>query len=240
MEDQVLTVIKNVSLTDNVNEMVLKTKKQLIDKPGQFMEIKLEQFFLRRPISICDVSDSTYTIIYKVVGKGTEVMSQLETGSKLNCLVPLGNGFDTTCMKEDVVLVGGGVGVPPLYYLAKQLIQEGKKPKVILGFNTKDEIFYEQQFKDLGLEVYVTTVDGTYGTKGFVTSLLKGTDTVATCGPLPMLKAIKNVVKDGQYSLEARMGCGFGACMGCSIETSHGSRRVCKDGPIFKQEELLW
>lgn len=233
----------NKKLTDSIFEMVLIGDTNSITAPGQFINIKLDGFYLRRPISICDYDDNTITIIYKVVGEGTEVMSKINAGEKLDVLCGLGNGFDTSKSLDKPVLIGGGVGVPPMYNLCKKLIKEGKSVTVILGFNKKEEIFYEDEFKMLGADVKVTTVDGSYGIKGFVTDALKDTDYsyFFTCGPMPMFKAIEaTAVTSGQYSFEERMGCGFGACMGCSCKTKYGNKRICKDGPVLTREEIIW
>ena len=233
----------NKKLTDSIFEMVLEGDTSSITAPGQFINIKLDGFYLRRPISICDYNDTTITIIYKVVGEGTEVMSKLNAGTELDVLCGLGNGFDTSKSMDKPVLIGGGVGVPPMYNLCKKLIAEGKKVTVILGFNKKDEIFYEDEFKKLGADVKVTTVDGSYGIKGFVTDALKDIDYsyFYTCGPMPMFKAIESTATtSGQYSFEERMGCGFGACMGCSCKTKYGNKRICKDGPVLVREEIIW
>lgn len=233
----------NKQLTDSIFEMVLIGDTSSITAPGQFINIKLDGFYLRRPISICDYDDTTITIIYKVVGDGTEVMSKMNSGEKLDVLCGLGNGFDTSKSMDKPVLIGGGVGVPPMYNLCKKLIAEGKSITVILGFNKKEEIFYENEFKQLGVDVKVTTVDGSYGIKGFVTDALKDTDYsyFYTCGPMPMFKAIETTATtSGQYSFEERMGCGFGACMGCSCKTKYGNKRICKDGPVLVREEIIW
>lgn len=233
----------NKQLTDSIFEMVLMGDTSSITAPGQFINIKLDGFYLRRPISICDYDDKSITIIYKVVGEGTEVMSKMNSGEKLDVLCGLGNGFDTSKSLDKPVLIGGGVGLPPMYNLCKKLIAEGKRVTVILGFNKKDEIFYQDNFKKLGADVKVTTVDGSYGIKGFVTDALKETDYsyFYTCGPMPMFKAIENTATtSGQYSFEERMGCGFGACMGCSCKTKYGNKRICKDGPVLTREEIIW
>ncbi len=233
----------NVKLTESIYEMVLEGDTSSITAPGQFINIKLDGFYLRRPISICDYDDTTITIIYKVVGDGTEVMSKMNAGEKLDVLCGLGNGFDTSKSLDKPVLIGGGVGVPPMYNLCKKLIADGKKVSVILGFNKKEEIFYEDEFKKLGADVKVTTVDGSYGVKGFVTDALKDTEYTYfyTCGPMPMFKAIEaTATTSGQYSFEERMGCGFGACMGCSCKTKYGNKRICKDGPVLTREEIIW
>ena len=242
MKQSIFEIRSNTRLTDSVYKMVLVGDTSAITNCGQFVNIQLEGQFLRRPISVCDYDGETLTIIYKVVGKGTEIMSAMDDGTQLDILTGLGNGYDLTLSGEKPVLLGGGVGVPPMYNLAKKLIAEGKEVKVILGFNTASEIFYEEEFKALGCDVTVTTVDGSYGTKGFVTDALPEHYTYFyTCGPEPMLKAVYRASKtSGQMSFEERMGCGFGACMGCSCKTLTGNKRICKDGPVMKKEEILW
>lgn len=242
MKKSVFTILENTALNKNVYKMVLLGDVSDITSPGQFVNIQLDGLYLRRPISVCDYDDSTLTIIYKVVGRGTENMSKLEKGTELDILTGLGNGYDMSISGNKPVLLGGGVGVPPLYNLAKKLIEQGKKVTVILGFNTEDEVFYEKEFIALGADVTVTTVDGSYGKKGFVTDALPENYTYFyTCGPEPMLKAVyKTTVTSGQMSFEERMGCGFGACMGCSCKTLTGYKRICKDGPVMKKEEILW
>ena len=242
MKQGFLTIAENIPLTDSVYKMRLVGDVSAITAPGQFINIKLDGLFLRRPISVCDVSEDSVTILYKVVGTGTEQMSQMKEGV-LDVLTGLGNGYDTSLSGGKPLLLGGGVGVPPLYLLAKKLIAEGKSVTVILGFNTKDEIFYEEEFKALGAKVYVTTVDGSYGIRGFVTDAMKDLEYsyFYTCGPEPMLKAIFNASQtSGQLSFEERMGCGFGACMGCSCKTITGYKRICKEGPVLRKEEILW
>ena len=242
MKQGLFEIISNRPLTENVYEMMLSGDVSAITAPGQFVNIQLDGLYLRRPISVCDVSGTTLTIIYKVVGKGTEQLSKMEEGT-LDILTGLGNGYDLTDAGERPVLLGGGVGVPPMYLLAKQLLRQGKQVRVILGFNTANEIFYEEQFRALGAEVTVTTVDGSYGVKGFVTDALKELDYTYfyTCGPEPMLKAVyKTSVTSGQMSFEKRMGCGFGACMGCSCKTLTGYKRICKEGPVMRKEEITW
>ncbi len=238
------TVRSNKQIANLVYEMVLEGDTSYITKPGQFINIEIDKFYLRRPISICTYDESTITIIYKVVGEGTEVLSNLKEGTILDILTGLGNGFDTRRSKERPLLIGGGVGTPPMYGLCKALIKEGKKPVVVLGFNSKSDVFYEKEFKDLGVEVYISTVDGSYGTKGFVTDIIRtlnGYDFYYTCGPMNMLKAVYELIEtSGELSLEERMGCGIGACMGCTINTKNGPRRVCYNGPVFKKEELVW
>ena len=243
MKQSVYKIIENSPLTSTVFKMVLEGDVSDIKNSGEFINIKLEGKYLRRPISVCDVDATTVTIVYKVVGSGTEQMSKMPVGTELDILVGLGNGYDLSLSGDAPLLLGGGVGVPPLYNLAKRLIALGKKVNVVLGFNTKEEIFYEDEFKALGANVYVTTADGTYGIKGFVTDAMKDIDYTYfyTCGPEPMLKAIyKASTTSGQMSFEERMGCGFGACMGCSCKTLTGYKRICKDGPVMKKEEILW
>lgn len=243
MKQSIFEIISNTALTDSVYEMVLQGDTSAITAPGQFVNIQLDGMFLRRPISVCDYDARTLTLVYKALGKGTEAMSKMAPGQQLDILTGLGNGYDLTLSGDHPVLLGGGVGVPPMYNLAKKLLAEGKKVSVILGFNTKSEIFYEEEFKKLGCEVTVTTVDGSYGVKGFVTTALDEMDYsyFYTCGPEPMLKAIyKASTTSGQMSFEERMGCGFGACMGCSCKTLTGNKRICKEGPVMKKEDILW
>lgn len=242
MKQVLLTVKENISLTENVFKMVLTGDCSAITSPGQFVNIKIDGLFLRRPISVCDCEGDTLTIIYKSVGKGTEIMSRMSEGTALDVLTGLGNGYDLDICGEAPLLLGGGVGVPPMYMLAKELIKRDKKVSVILGFNTKDEVFYENEFKALGCDVIVTTVDGSYGKKGFVTDAMpESYSHFCCCGPEPMLKAVYKVSEtSGQFSFEERMGCGFGACMGCSCKTITGYKRICKDGPVLKKEEILW
>ena len=242
MKQSIFEIISNEALTDSVYKMILAGDTSDITNCGQFVNIQLDGMYLRRPISVCDYDDKTLTIVYKVVGKGTEVMSAMTAGTKLDILTGLGNGYDLTLAGDKPVLLGGGVGVPPMYNLAKKLRAAGKEVKVILGFNVKSEIFYEEEFKALGCDVTVTTVDGSYGMKGFVTNALPEDYTYFyTCGPEPMLKAVYRASKtSGQMSFEERMGCGFGACMGCSCKTLTGYKRICKDGPVMMKEEILW
>ncbi len=242
MKQGLFEIIENKPLTDNVYKMTLKGDVSAITAPGQFVNILLDGLYLRRPISVCDLGENTLTIVYKAVGKGTKQMAAMQSGT-LDILTGLGNGYDLSVSGEEPVLLGGGVGVPPMYLLAKRLLEQGKKVQVILGFNTKSEVFYENEFKALGAEVTVTTVDGSYGTKGFVTDALENMDYshFYTCGPEPMLKAVYRASKtSGQMSFEKRMGCGFGACMGCSCKTLTGNKRICKEGPVMRKEEILW
>ena len=243
MNQRILKVCENTPLTENVFKMVLSGDVSEVTRPGQFINIKLDGFYLRRPISVCDKGEDTLTIIYKVVGEGTEYMATLKEGAELDVLIGLGNGFDVNASGDTALLLGGGVGVPPLYMLCKKLIEAGKKVTVCLGFNTKSEVFYEDEFKALGADVRVATVDGTFGTKGFVTNLFDDVDYsyYYTCGPEPMLKAVYSTcTSDGELSFEERMGCGFGACMCCSCKTVTGYKRICKEGPVMKKEEILW
>lgn len=241
----IYSILSNEPLTRDVYRMVLEGDSQWITRPGQFVNIELEGFYLRRPISISDWSENTITIIYKVVGRGTQVMSQMGVGVKLDILTGLGNGFNPDAECQKPLLVGGGVGVPPLYRLAKDLIAKGRKVSVVLGFNKADEVFYADEFKALGADVYVSTADGSMGVKGFVTDAIREAnidfDYFYSCGPLPMLKALCGCCEqDGELSFEERMGCGFGACMGCSCKTLTGNKRICKEGPVMKREEIIW
>jgi len=242
MKQSIFEIIENRPLTDSVMLMRLRGDTSDITAPGQFVNIKLSGLFLRRPISVCDCQGDILTIIYKVVGKGTEVMRDMKEG-ELDILTGLGNGYDMTVCGDSVLVIGGGVGVPPMYMLARLLREKGKRVTAILGFNTKDEIFYEEEFKALGCDTIVATADGSYGVKGFVTDAMKDLsyDYFYTCGPEPMLKAVYNATAvSGQFSFEERMGCGFGACMGCSCKTLYGNKRICKDGPVLVKEEIIW
>ena len=243
MTQGLFTILDNKPLTATVYRMVLAGDTSAITKPGQFVNIKIEGQYLRRPISVSDWEDGVLTLIYKVVGVGTEKMAAMTAGQQLDLLAGLGNGYDTAKSGDAPLLLGGGVGVPPMYGLAKQLIKEGKKVTVVLGFNTKDEIFCEEEFKALGATVVVATADGSYGEKGFVTDVMKklAYSYFYTCGPMPMFRAIEaTAVTGGQFSFEERMGCGFGACMGCSCETKYGNKRICRDGPVLEREEIVW
>jgi dihydroorotate dehydrogenase electron transfer subunit len=243
MQDIIFTIKSQRKIAKDVYEMVLAGNTSAITASGQFVNIKIDGFYLRRPISVCDYDENTLTLVYKTIGKGTAEMAKYEVGKNLKILVGLGNGYDLSLSGDKPLLLGGGVGVPPMFNLCKKLISEGKKPTVILGFNTKEEIFYEDEFKKLGATVLVTTVDGSYGIKGFVTDAMKELDYsyFYTCGPEPMLKAVYNQSKtSGQFSFEERMGCGFGACMGCSCKTKYGNKRICKDGPVLVKEEIIW
>ncbi|MBR5515947.1 MAG: dihydroorotate dehydrogenase electron transfer subunit [Clostridia bacterium] len=243
MKQGIYTIIENKPLTSDIFLMRLQGDTSPLTNPGQFINIAIEGMFLRRPISVCDYNEKEITIIYKVVGKGTEAMSKMAAGKNLDVLCGLGNGFNTERAGEKPVVVGGGVGVPPMYGVAKALIEKGKKVTAILGFNTEKEIFYKEEFEALGCDVKITTVDGSVGIKGFVTNALSQTEYTdyCACGPEPMLKALYNATdKPGQLSFEERMGCGFGACMGCSCKTVYGNKRICKEGPVLVSEEILW
>lgn len=242
MNQGIFEVLSNWALTANIFEMALRGDTSAITRPGQFVNIRLDGFYLRRPISVCDLNGDVLTIVYKVVGHGTDAMSKLALDTRLDLLTGLGNGYDLSRCGDLPLLIGGGAGVPPMYWLARQLIAADKRVSVILGFNTKDEIFYEEKFRALGARVTVTTVDGSYGAKGFVTDAMPDAYSYTfACGPEPMLRAVWNASKtSGQYSFEERMGCGFGACMGCSCRTKYDSKRVCKDGPVLTKEEILW
>ena len=241
MKQTTLTVVENARLADGIYRLRLAGDTSAITAPGQFVNLKLSGFFLRRPISVCDWSDGELTLIYKVLGHGTEAMTGMAPGTELDVLTGLGNGYDISKSTKPL-LIGGGVGVPPMYFLAKKLIESGQRPCVVLGFNTKDEVFYENEFKALGIDVFVATVDGSYGVKGFVTDAFPDDyDYFYTCGPLPMFKAVYDKTQcSGQFSFEERMGCGFGACMGCSCKTKYGNKRICKDGPVLVKEEIIW
>ena len=242
MKQEILTITENVPVTNCVYRMRLEGAGLETQNPGGFVNIRLDGLFLRRPISVYDSEPGSLTILYKVVGKGTEQMAAMKPGETLDVLTGLGNGYDLSKSGETPVLLGGGVGVPPLYLLAKKLIAEGKKPQAVLGFNTAAEVFGEEEFKALGCGVTVTTADGSYGVKGFVTDALpEEYSYFYTCGPEPMLRAVYRATKtSGQLSFEERMGCGFGACMGCSCKTITGYKRICREGPVLEKEEILW
>lgn len=244
MKKSVFTIESNKCLVKDVYKLVLLGDTDGITAAGQFVNLELEGFYLRRPISVCDLDAGVLTLIYKVVGKGTEYMSKMKAGETLDLLTGLGNGYDLSKCETSPLLIGGGAGVPPMYLLAKRLIAQGKHPTAILGFNTKTEVFYEKDFKALGIDVFVTTADGSHGIQGFVTdamSQLHGYDYTYSCGPEPMLKAVYSASDaDGQFSFEKRMGCGFGACMGCTCETKYGLKRICKEGPVLEKGEIIW
>ena len=243
MKQGIFEITENTKIAKDVFKMRLAGDTSGITGAGQFVNIKIDGFFLRRPISVCDFNENELLIIYKVVGKGTDRMSGLEAGQKLDLLTGLGNGYDLTVKTDKPVLIGGGGGVPPLYKLAKELKKQGKKVSVILGFNSKEEIFFEKEFKEIADRVLVCTADGTYGVKGFVTDALCDVDYdyFFTCGPEPMFRALEKTVKtSGQFSFEQRMGCGFGACMGCTCKTLTGNKRICREGPVLFREEIIW
>lgn len=243
MKQVLMTVKENIKLVPDVYKMMLSGDVSGIASSGQFVNIIINDLYLRRPISVCDIDEDTLTIIYKVVGQGTEKMSNMRVGEKLDVLTGLGNGYDLSVSGEMPLLIGGGVGIPPLYLAAKELIRQGRKVSVILGFNKKEEVFFEEEFRTLGCSVIVTTVDGSYGKKGFVTDAVDEINCtyIYTCGPEPMLRAVyRKSSTSGQFSFERRMGCGFGACMGCSCRTITGYKRICKEGPVMKKEEIIW
>ena len=243
MKQVFYTIISNEKIANDVYKMVLDGDTSAITAPGQFVNIKLDGLFLRRPISVCDYDEGKLTLIYKAVGVGTRKMAEMGKGIVLDTLIGLGNGYDTSKSGDSPLLIGGGVGVPPMYNLARKLISEGKCVSVVLGFNSAHDVFYEEEFRALGALVYVATADGSYGTKGFVTTVMEGLDYTYfyTCGPEPMFRAIDKIAKtSGQYSFEERMGCGFGACMGCSCKTLTGNKRICKEGPVMEREEIIW
>ena len=243
MKQEIFTIESNKKIAKDVYELKLSGNTDEITAPGQFVNIALDGFYLRRPISVCDYEIGKLTLIYKTVGRGTEKLAGMTEGEKLDILTGLGNGYNTAKSGDKPVLIGGGVGVPPMFNLAKKLIAEGKKVTVILGFNTKDEVFYEDEFRAAGAETITVTVDGSYGKKGFVTDALPEVDYsfFYTCGPEPMFRALSKAVRtEGQYSFEERMGCGFGACMGCSCKTLTGNKRICKEGPVMESGEIIW
>ena len=242
MKQQILRITGNVPAAESVYKMTLEGPELEEQKPGQFVNIRLEGLYLRRPISVCDSEEGRLTLIYKTVGKGTERMSRMQPGETLDVLTGLGNGYDLAKAGDRPLLLGGGVGVPPLYMLARKLMEHGKTVTAVLGFNRREEVFGEAEFRALGCGVTVTTADGSYGTKGFVTDALpENYSYFYTCGPEPMLKAVYGkTVTSGQFSFEERMGCGFGACMGCSCKTITGYKRICREGPVLEKEEILW
>lgn len=243
MKQEIFKIKSQQTIANDVVKMVLEGNTDGITASGQFVNIKLDGFYLRRPISVCDYDENSLTLIYKIVGEGTLAMSKYEKGTELDILTGLGNGYDLSKSGDAPLLIGGGVGVPPMYNLCKKLVADGKNPTVILGFNSKCDVFYEDEFAALGAKVLVTTADGSYGIKGFVTDAMDGLDYTYfyTCGPEPMFKAVYNASKtSGQFSFEERMGCGFGACMGCSCKTKYGNKRICKDGPVLEKEEIIW
>ena len=242
MKQQILKVTENVRIAENIFKMALESPELEEQKPGQFVNIRLDGLYLRRPISVCESDPGVLTIVYKTVGKGTEQMSRIRAGERLDVLTGLGNGYDLSKSGDRPLLLGGGVGVPPLVMLARKLREQGKDVTAVLGFNTKEEVFGETAFRMMDCKAIVTTVDGSYGMKGFVTDALpENYSYFYTCGPEPMLKAVyRKTLTSGQFSFEERMGCGFGACMGCSCRTITGYKRICREGPVLEKEEILW
>lgn len=244
MKQCLFEIVSNCRLAPSVYEMVLRGDCSAVAAPGQFVNLRLDGFYLRRPISVCNVDGELLTLIYKVVGRGTEAMSRMQPGEKLDALVGLGNGYSLDECGDKPMLIGGGAGVPPMFLLARRLLARGADVTVVLGFNAKEEIFYEEEFRALGAKVMVATADGSYGVRGFVTDAMKqlpAPSAVCACGPEPMLKAVYNAADvPGQFSFESRMGCGFGACMGCTCKTKYGAKRICKDGPVLRREEIVW
>ena len=243
MRQDVFEIVSNKNLAPGVYEMVLRGSSTEDCTPGRFVQLKLDSFYLRRPISVCDAEDGKLTLVYKTVGRGTEAMAQYESGKRIDVLTGLGNGYNLDNSGDRPLLIGGGAGVPPMYLLVRRLLAQGKQPAVILGFNKAEEIFYADRFRALGIETIIATADGSVGVKGFVTDAMEGLDYTYTyaCGPEPMLRAVYNrAATSGEYSFEERMGCGFGACMGCTCETKYGNKRICKDGPVLTKEEIVW
>lgn len=235
-------IAENTLIADKTYKLVL-TGNGAVD--GEFVDLSIPGFFLRRPLSICDKGDGRLTLVYKVVGEGTKALSHMPEGAVVEVLTGLGRGFDPDACRCEALLVGGGLGAAPLYLLAKELKAQGKKVTAVLGFNKADEIVMVPEFEDICDAVSVATLDGSVGLKGFVTDAISALkpayDYFYTCGPMVMMKAVCGMLEGpGEASLEERMGCGSGFCYGCSVETKNGPRRVCKDGPVFKKEELLW
>lgn len=243
MKNRNMTVKSINCIQDDIYKIKLYGDCNEISAPGQFVNIKLKNHYLRRPLSIADYSSNSITLIFKIVGKGTEDLSKVTSGSTLDLLIPLGNGFDISKGGDTPTLIGGGIGLPPIYSLAKTLVSQGKTPKVIIGFNNESDIILVKDFNFLGIDPIITTADGSVGTKGFVTDVIdknKDNEYIFACGPEGMLKALWSIAEDGQFSFEARMACGFGACMGCSCKTKYGYKRICKDGPVLEKEEIIW
>ena len=242
MKQGIFTVAENKPLTDRVSRLVLRGDVSVIERPGQFVQLRLDELFLRRPFSVCDRDTDSFTVLFETVGKGTAKLRDIQPGAKLDVLTGLGNGFDLNACGDAPLLIGGGTGVSPLYWLAKALLKQGKRPTALLGFNTAGDVFYENEFRALGIETIVTIVDGSYGVKGFVTDAMDREYTgFYTCGPEAMMKAVcEHTDRPGQLSFDKRMGCGFGACMGCTVKTKNGLKRICKDGPVLSSEEVLW
>lgn len=242
MKQGIFTVAENTPLTEKVSRLVLQGDVSAIERPGQFVQLRLDGLYLRRPFSVCDRDSDSFTVLFETVGKGTAKLHNIQPGIKVDVLTGLGNGFDLNACGDAPLLIGGGTGVSPLCWLAKELLKQGKHPTALLGFNTASDVFYENEFCALGIETVVTTVDGSYGVKGFVTDAMDREHTgFFTCGPEAMMKAVcEHTEKPGQLSFDKHMGCGFGACMGCTVKTKNGLKRVCKDGPVLFREEVLW
>ena len=243
MKQVIYEVTGNRRLAPGIFELKLAGDTSAVVRPGQFVNLKIDGCYLRRPLSVCDRRDDGLTLIYKVVGRGTEILSGMKAGAVIDTLSGLGNGFDVSASGERPLLIGGGVGVPPMYWLCRELIDCGRQATVVLGFNRASEVFYRKEFEALGARVIVTTADGSAGVRGFVTDAVRTLDYTYfyACGPEPMFRALDAVVKtEGEYSFEARMGCGFGACMGCSCKTKYGYKRICRDGPVMRREEVIW
>jgi len=243
MKQGLFSIVENCAIAKNTYRMVLQGDTSAVTNPGQFVNIAVDGQYLRRPISVCDCEGDTLTLIYKTVGEGTQKLSANRPGDALDILTGLGNGYSLECAGEAPLLIGGGVGVPPLFWLCRKLQQQGCKPTVILGFNSAEEVFYADEFAKFAQKVYITTADGSMGHKGFVTDVMKDLrySYFYTCGPMPMFRAIERIaVGSGEYSFEERMGCGFGACMGCSCKTQFRDKRICTDGPVLKREEIIW
>ena len=242
MKQGIFTVAENKPLTEKVSRLVLQGDVSAVERPGQFVQLRLDGLYLRRPFSVCDRTEDSFTVLFETVGRGTERLRDIEPGAKLDVLTGLGNGFDLHACGDAPLLIGGGTGVSPLYWLARELLKQGKRPTALLGFNTAEEVFYEDEFRALGMKTIVTTVDGSRGVKGFVTDAMKREHSgFFTCGPELMMKVVCAAAsKPGQLSFDKRMGCGFGACMGCTVKTKNGLKRICKDGPVLSSEEVLW
>ncbi len=242
MKQGIFTVTENRPLTEKVSRLVLQGDVSAIERPGQFVQLRLDGLYLRRPFSVCDKDSDSFTVLFETVGKGTAKLRDIQPGAKLDVLTGLGNGFDLNACGDAPLLIGGGTGVSPLYWLAKELLGQGKYPTALLGFNTEADVFYEDAFRALGIETIVTTVDGSHGVKGFVTDAMDREYTgFYTCGPEAMMRAVcERTDKPGRLSFDKRMGCGFGACMGCTVMTKNGLKRICKDGPVLSGEEVLW
>jgi 2-polyprenylphenol hydroxylase and related flavodoxin oxidoreductases len=240
VEEQIFEIASNVSVARDVFRMELSGDTRSISASGQFVNVELTGRFLRRPFSICDWDNGKVKLLYKIVGEGTEQLSHMTAGARLNLLIGLGNGFDASQGGDTPTLVGGGLGAVPLPALAKALLRRGAQPRAYLGFASAEDVVLMHELQTLGVETHVATVDGSAGHRGFITDLLPEGAYVFACGPEPMLRAVYQKAASGQFSFESRMGCGFGACMGCTCETNFGNKRICKDGPVLWKEEILW